>query len=210
MTALSLTESVLLKREKGKFFKMGADVRRGGKAGFAIENLSKLLRGGNVLEPKLGTRGFPEYPEPPLIRLDKTSGRPLRDLELYHCYWLISLAAKNVFTSVDPEGFAFVQCNVVNERWEPGPEYWLCDVTRVVDAIDDERSSVKIKHDSLGKRYDLSGRTKLVFVEDRVKASHVFRPSYYALDVFCDRQMKNACKSAGLKGISFRDAIELP
>jgi hypothetical protein len=209
MTALSPTQAALLKKEKGKFFGMGADVRRGGRPGFVIHNLSKILRRGNVLEPRPGTRGFPDYPEPPLVRLDQTLGRPPRDLEIYHCYWLVSSAAKNLFTSVDPEGFAFVQCKVVTEHWEPGPEYWLCDVTRVLDAVDDERSLVKIKHDSLGKRYDLSGGAKLVFIEELIKSAHIFRLSYYALAVFCDQQMKDACKKAGLKGISFRDATEL-
>ncbi len=209
MTASSRTLDALLKIEKGKFFQMGPDICRGGRAGFTIQNLSKLLRSGNVLEPKPGTRGFREYPELPFLRLDRTLGRPLRDLELYHAYWLVSAATKDLFTSLDADGFAFLKCNVFTEQGEPGPEYWLCDVTRVLDALDDESSAVKIMHGPLGKWYDFSGGAKLVFRHEVVGSARVFRLSYNALSAFSDRQMKDACKSAGLKGIHFRDATAL-
>jgi hypothetical protein len=201
-------QDALLKREKGKYFSIGPNFR-GGRAGFVIQNLSKLPLNGNVLEPKRGTRGFPEYPEPPLLCLHRKLGRPLRDIELYHAYWLISASAKAVFTSLDPEGFAFLKCNVFTELG-PGPEYWLCDIIRVLDAVDDENSSVKITHDSLGKWYSFVGRENLIFQHEVVGLAHIFRLSYHTLSaIFCDRRMKEACKSADLKGLRFGDATGL-
>lgn len=210
MTESNSTRDALLKREKIDFFSVRPDRRGRGRPGFTIPNLSKLPLEGNVLEPKYGSRGFSEYSELPLLRLDKTLGGPLRDIEPFHAYWLVSKVAKEVFTSVDPEGFAFVKCNVFTEHWEPGPEYWLCDVIIVLDAVDDAKSSIKIEHDSLGKRYSfigVEGEVKLVFRHEVIGSAHIFRLSYHTLSaVFCDRRMKDACKSAGLKGIKFGKA----
>ncbi len=208
MTEARLTGNALFKREKGKFFSMGPSLRGTRRAGFEIQNISKLPRQGNVLEPQYGARGFPAYPEPPLLRIMPKLGRPLRDIEHYHAYWLVSGAAKDVFTSLDAEGFAFMKCSVFTEHWEPGPEYWLCDVIRVLDAVDEENSIIRIEHDFLGKRYSFLGGASLIFRHEIVGLSHIFRLSYHTLSaVFCDQKMKGACKSAGLKGIQFGDAM---
>src|SRR5262249_52350149 len=105
--------------------------------------------------------------------------------------------------------FAFVKCDTHFADGAPGPCYWLCDVLRVVDAVDEKKSRLKIYEDQEGKAYSLTGSATIAFKDDVVGLARVFRPSHYEVAVFCDQQLKEACKAAGLKGISFRNAAKL-
>ena len=81
-----------------KFYEIGPNLARGGKAGFKLENEALLLDGRPILSAPPGRRGFPDYPEPPRVLIDKSLGRrPPGDLEMYSEYWLISARAKSVF-----------------------------------------------------------------------------------------------------------------
>ena len=51
-------------------------------------------------------------PEPPLLVIDTREGRVPADLEVYSSYWLVSGQLKQVLETVDPEGCAFVKCDV--------------------------------------------------------------------------------------------------
>jgi Protein of unknown function (DUF1629) len=162
--------------------------------------------GRRILGPEPEQRGFPNYPEPPRLLFDKTLGRPPRDLELCSEYWLISDRLKTVLEAVDPAGVAFVRCEVRLRGGEPGPTYWLCDVVRVLDAVDEMASRLGI-YDARGRKiYSLAGGASLVFKEDVVGSAHIFRMAYLKPQVIGDQQLKDSCKAAGLKGITFVDA----
>jgi hypothetical protein len=156
-------------------------------------------------------RGFPNYPEPPRILLNKKAHRPIRDLEDCSGYWLISDRAKQLFETLDPDGFAFVKCEVRFIDSDLGPDLWLCDVVRVLDALDEPASTgVATRHESDRKKYDFAiGLTNLVFKEDVVRNVHIFRMAYFVPIVISDQYLRDACKAAGLKGILFRDASHL-
>jgi hypothetical protein len=190
-----------------KFYNMELDLRVRGRAGYKFENASVLLRGQRLLGPPAGRRGFPEYPEPPRFLFDKKLGHFPRDLELCHSYWLISDRMKTALEAVDPEGFAFLQCEVRLSNGELGPVSWLCDVLRILDAVDESASRVKIEYlpQYNSKVYQLAGGADLVFKEDVIGAAHIFRLAYLKPVVFCDQQIKDACQAAGLKGVSFRE-----
>jgi len=113
-----------------KFYDVGPSLHLGRRAGFKVENIELLLQGRPVLGAPSGRRGFPDYPEPPRVLIDKSLGRRTLDLEQYHEYWLISGRAKSVFETVDPQGFAFVRCQTrfAGTGGSVSPEYWLCDV----------------------------------------------------------------------------------
>jgi hypothetical protein len=189
-----------------KFYKMGPDFTRGGAPGYVIENKSTLLMGRRVLGPEPGQQGFPNYPEPPRVLFDKKLGRPPRDLELCSEYWLISDRMKTVLEAVDPAGVAFVRCEVRLRGGELGPLYWLCDVVRILDAVDEMASRLRIYDKQGRKTYSLVGGASLVFKEDVVGPAHVFRMAYMEPAVICDQLLKDSCKAAGLKGITFSDA----
>jgi hypothetical protein len=122
-----------------------------------------------------------------------------------------------VFESVDSEGFSFIPCTVRVPKgvWD-GPGYWLCDVIRILDALNEDLSRLKIGiredpvyRDFGQKYYQLFGGSELVFNEELVGDTHVFRMAHLKSCIICDQEMKGACKSAGLKGILFRDVSNL-
>src|SRR5262249_30262515 len=154
-------------------------------------------------------RGFPDLPEPPRLVIGKQRGRPPNDIDQYHGYWLVSERAKTIFESIDPVGFTYVECEAYLANGTSGPAYWLCDVLRILDAVDETKSRLKIYEDQAGKAYSLMGGGSILFKDDVVGSAHVFRPLYYHTAIFCDQQLKDACKAAGLKGIAFEDALKL-
>lgn len=199
------------KPKRRKFYDMGPNFRLGGPPGYEIENENTLSKGLGLLCAPPGRRGFPDYPEPPRVVLDKKLGRSPRDLEQCHEYWLISDRMKAVLQAVDPEAFAFVRCEVRFADGKEGPAYWLCDVMRILDAVDEVASRLTINIDQTRgqKVYSLRGGASLVFKEDVVAPAHIFRMAHLEPVIFCDQHLKNACKAAGLKGITFKDAANL-
>jgi Immunity protein family (Imm11) len=192
-----------------KFYVIGPSLRAGGASGYVIENEAKLLQGQLFLGPPPGRRGFPDYPEPPRLRIDKKLGsRPPGELQVYGEYWLVSDPMKTTLEAADRDACAFMKCDVQHADGEPGPVFWLCDVVRVLDALEESASKVEIRQDPDGKRYSFVGRTSLIFKEDVVGPAHIFRMAHMEPTVICDQQLKDACKAAGLKGIQFRDASD--
>jgi hypothetical protein len=77
---------------------------------------------------------------------------------------------------------------------------------RVLDAVDEMASRLRIYDEQGYKTYSLVGGASLLFKEDVVGSAHVFRIAHAKSWVICDQHIKDSCKAAGLKGISFRDA----
>lgn len=198
-------------RKARRFYQMNLDLRVRGRAGYKFENANLLLQGERLLGPPLGQRGFQDYPEPPRFVFDKRIGHFPRDLELCHSYWLVSDRMKKALESWDSEGVAFLRCEVRLPDGEPGPVSWLCDVLRVLDAVDEAASRVKIEYNPQYnyKVYQLIG-ANLAFKEDVVGTAHIFRLSYMIPAIFCDQQIKDAYKAAGLKGVSFHEFKDKP
>ncbi|HSQ19251.1 MAG TPA: DUF1629 domain-containing protein [Blastocatellia bacterium] len=205
------------RKRKRKLFVMSFDYTRGGRPGLRLQNGEVLAPGDGVLHAPSGRCGFPNYPEPPLFLFDRKLGRIPRDLELFNAYSLVSDRMKVVFQAIDPDAFAFVRCEVIVPQGKyDGPDYWLCDVVRVLDALDEAGSRLKIErrgepdYPYAGeKHYSIAGATKLAFRRDAIGDAHVFRMAHGESIVICDDVLKDACKAAGLKGIKFRDASKL-
>jgi hypothetical protein len=199
-------------------YEMTFDYNKGGNQGYLLENRLSLAPDEKALRPPPGRRGFRDYPEVPRFLFDKKLGRLPRDLELFGNYWLVSDRTKSVFEAVDPAGFAFLACDVRLPSGDyDGPPYWLCDVVRVLDALDEAQSRLTIgireskAYSDFGKKYySLTGGRELVFRDDAIGDAHVFRMEYLRPVVICDQTMKDACKAARLKGIKFDDASKPP
>lgn len=193
---------------KRRFYKMGRDSRAGRGRGFWIEDES-------VLPPHKLQRLPPSTPPVPYV-FDKSKGSLPYDLELCYRWWLISDRAKAVFEQVDPEAFVFVPCDVrVPKGSYHGPNYWLCDVARVLDALDEAQSHLQIgirddiRYMDHGKKYyEFPLKYKLVFSETAIGNAHIFRMAHKQSTVICDQDFKDACKSAGLRGIDFEDVFK--
>ncbi|MDN5004624.1 imm11 family protein [Bradyrhizobium sp. GCM10027634] len=189
-----------------RFYRVNAFRSRGEAFHFELENEKEL---------PCGLERISDLAETPRFLFDKSAARRPRDLAPFFYAWLISDRTKAVFESVDPNGFVFAQCavRVPKGTWD-GPPYWLCQVVRVLDALDEGRSRLKIgisddprKLDFGQKCYDFFGRTELVFREDLIGDAHMFRMAYHDSWAICDEELKNACKSAGLK-IYFTDVLK--
>jgi len=154
-----------------------------------------------IVAPPPGKRGFHDFPEAPIILIDKKLGRPLRDIEIYTHYWLISLAAKNLFKSLANDAFAFCKCETRLPNGEQGPEYWLCDVLPVLDAVDEETSDLGIEIKGDVKFYRFTRGFDIRLRQEIVENHKIFRLRYAEFFIICDDSFKVGCK--GIKGIGF-------
>jgi Protein of unknown function (DUF1629) len=195
--------------EEGKFFVIEPSFwGEGGMPGLEIANKDKLRSPGTYrIKPPNGDPN--QYPERPhLVHVPSQGGLP-RDFEELASKWIVSEALKRVFESVDPDGFAFAACDFTLADGTPGPQYYFCNVVRILDALDEAASRLKIEIGDFvnGKYYDRSGGANLVFKKDVVGSAHVFRTPF-APTVFCDRVLHDAVIAANVKGAKLTDTAD--
>jgi len=113
----------------------------------------------------------------------------------------------------DAEGFAFAKCAFQLEDGSEGEPHYLCEVTRILDAIDEDASSVKILDGyQNGKYYSLSGGGKLSFKATEVAGIHVFMDIHSGSRIYCDRVLRDALIEHGFgtvtnpRGVWIEDA----
>lgn len=200
----------------GEFFKLQPDARRGGKGhGVVFENEKALLTPPRlILKPKAG--GFPSLRETPRLVYHPHAGVPPQDLEGgMSGYWLVSARLRQVMEAIDPDAFVFTSADYRLADGSEGPTYFLCDVTRTVDALDEDTSQLNIEISDefeLGKYYNLTGDVRLAFKRHVLGSAHVFRLPFHA-GVFCDRVFKDAVEAAGIltsrktNGLWFEDVV---
>ncbi|WNH52745.1 DUF1629 domain-containing protein [Stenotrophomonas oahuensis] len=188
--------------QQNQFYLLLPDSTRGGKGhGVAFENL-KELRGGPrlVLRPKDG--GFPALSAKPKLVYEPGRGVTPQDLEGgMSGYWLVSERLKSVMIGTDPDAFEFVECDFYLADGTEGPRYYLCDVVRTVDAVDESASKLNVlvgDEYSAGKHYRLTGGASLVFKNDVVGDALVFRTPFSGDLVFCSRRFRDAVRAAGI------------
>lgn len=178
---------------------------------------SDVLRpsGGGIIRPESG--GFPQFPEPPLLT-DTVAEGSLNDFQVaFEGYWLVSDRLKRVFEAVDPEGFQFVPCELVCFDGSVGPLYYLCDVIRTLDAVDEDVSDVRVLTEGYvnGKFYRLAGGARLAFKKDVINGAHIFRSPFNDGLIVCDRVMRDALVEHafgvldGNSGMALSDAADI-
>lgn len=204
---------------RGEYFLLQPDTTRGGRGhGVVFENVKKLRTPPRmILRPAGG--GFPALSEAPRLVYSPDKGDPPQDLEGgISGYWMVSERLQQVLSHVDPDGFAFVQADYRLSDGAEGPRYYLCDVIRELDALDEESSKLTIEESDefpARKFYDLTGGSSLTFRKDVVGMAHVFRTPYSGRLVFCDRQLRDAIMDAGMgatkdsRGVWFTDAADI-
>ncbi|WBL76564.1 DUF1629 domain-containing protein [Bradyrhizobium xenonodulans] len=190
------------KKKAPKLYRVGLDFRIHKPPGWEMENLVALGAGRVPLHSPRGKRSFPPLAETPRLLIDKSLGRPPVDWELFHDFWLVSDRMKNVLEAVDRDGVAFLRCET-RSLSGGAPVYWLCDIVRQLDVIDEEKSNVVILDDGTDfRRYDNMATSSFVFREEAIGSAHIFRARFLNR-VVCDQAMKDACKAAGLRGLRF-------
>ncbi|MGH8038887.1 MAG: DUF1629 domain-containing protein [Stenotrophomonas sp.] len=201
---------------KGEFFKLRPDATRGGKGhGVVFENEDALLTPPRlILLPKTG--GFPPLRETPRLVYHPREGVLPQDLEGgMSGYWLVSERLRQVMEAVDPDAFVFADTDYRLADGSKGPTYYLCDVVRTLDALDEDASQLNIVISDdyeAGKYYLLTGDVRLAFKQQVLGSAHVFRVPFNG-GVFCDRRFKDAVEAAGIvtprksNGLWFEDVV---
>jgi len=201
--------------KEGEFYILGVEMGGPGHR-VVFENEDELLTPPRlILRPKDG--GFPLLKAMPRLRQTQKR-RTVRDLDSdFSGYWLVSEPLKQVLESVDPEGFAFAECEFTLHDGSVGPKHYLCDVVRTLDAVDETTSKLRIELDDDypgGKYYNVSGAARIALKKEVVGSAHVFLTPYSS-DPFCDRILRDALIEHGFgkkpktRGVSLEDAAAI-
>lgn len=207
------------RKRRPRYYAMDEDICGLRSAGFKLLNSESLQKDAKGIAPAIGWPDgygvlprhpfrFPDYLEVPRILVDKRLGRPLRDLENRSGFWYVSPMMKSVLEEFAPGACEFRRCDTVLPSGDIGPELWLCSVTRFLygrDVIDAEATKgFSVLEDQNGLLdYGLTPFFSLQFRPEAVGSEHLFRLVELGRWVFCDQCMKDACKAAGVKGVSF-------
>lgn len=153
----------------------------------------------------IGTGFALEMPEPVLcFHPWSVSSEPL-DMYLGPRFmWIVSDAARNVFQDVDDKAFVWRKARVVTKEGATlDLSYWVCDIVRHLDALDERRSAPLIEITPAGlRRASPNVALESVFNVEAIGAAHVFRGVFHPL-VHCDDAFKVSCERANLSGITF-------
>jgi hypothetical protein len=146
--------------------------------------------------------------ETPIFQFrNRSSVKSLQDFEISGGPWLVSQRMKDLLDAFDPESFDAVLCKTLLKKGDPGPDHWLLNVTRVVDAIDTERSVFKTLDLGNGKFfYDFSGFATRRYKEDIDPKFHIFRTLHREPDILVDNEFRHMCKTEKITGIQFYKA----
>ncbi|MCC4605386.1 DUF1629 domain-containing protein [Xanthomonas campestris pv. badrii] len=184
--------------KKGEFYIIRSDVRGGGR-GHGVEFENEDAVPFSIADSLPGEdAGLAALKETPRLRYDSRIGDMPNDMHSgFKSYWLVSEPLKQVLEAADPKGFAFALCDFRLEDGTPGAPHYLCEVVRIIDAIDEEASTVKILTGYRnGKHYSVAGGAEFGFRKDVVGAAHVFRTPYTS-DAFCDRFLRDTLIAQG-------------
>ncbi len=198
--------------EAGSFYILEADYQGDGPFyGLDFVNKSKLLAGRAILRPLRG--GFRKLPELPMLVHNPEKGTLPRDFESgISGYRLVSERLKSALEAIDPAGVSFHPCDFRLANGTAGPYYYLCDFIRTLDALDEERSVVRIEIDAdfvNGKHYGIGPGARLVFKHSIVEQAraHIFYTPYSPY-VFCDQALRDAIVAERFTGLLFSDAAD--
>lgn len=202
--------------KRSVFYVFGPDVTGGGRGhGLVFDNEDKLSTPPRlIVRPAEG--GFPVLAEKPRIVFERKRGKPPRDLEGgMSGYWVVSERLREILEKADPQGFAFAECDYILPDGSIGPVHFLCDITRRLDALNLERSKIRIltyKEDPGVQYFSIAGvigGAELRFDEEVVRWASVFIQPRLGADPICDSTV-DACKALdGLTGVRFRRADTL-
>ena len=202
------------KPENGQFYLLRSDARSSApKSNLVLQNEDSLLTPPSlIIRPSEG--GIPPLAETPRLVHGPGKNRAPNDLKGgFSGYWLVSERLKSVFESVDPDAFEFAACDYVLPDGTKGPQFYLCDVVRVVAALDRESSEYQtwIDHDfHTGEAIEMisfSGGARLSFRKDAIGSAHVFRMGEKPSTVICDRVMYDAIRKAGIGAKASSDGL---
>ncbi|MDV3467260.1 DUF1629 domain-containing protein [Stenotrophomonas sp. C3(2023)] len=207
---------VINRPKKGEFYILRVDVDCP-EHGVVFENKRHVVTPPDRLHQPNGA-AFRLFNEMPRLRQSRPDCMVNDLASSFGGYWLVSEPLKRVFESVDPEGFAFAECEFILHDGTVGPKHYLCDVVRILDAVDETTSKIRIELDDDfpgGKYYSEGSAARFAFKKDVVGSAHVFLTPYNSMKVFCDRTLRDALiehgfgKEPNTRGVLLEDAAAL-
>ena len=200
---------IMIKPKLSRFFEVSHD-RGKNPIGMLIGNNSALKAAGtrSLFPQSDRSKGFSHFPleVKPVLFYDKKQGRYPKDLESFLGYWLITSSLKKLFETISLSSFQFIPCNEeINGIVQPS-EFWLCDVVKIIDCIDKEKTSEPQYYNELRKRqsYALFSVDNLVIDEVRANSHRIFRPFYAEDQIICDIVMRDALRREKPIGLTYR------
>lgn len=153
----------------------------------------------SALGTSLRPHVFPSFSERPRFLIDLGKGRAPRHLEMKGSLWLVSDRFKMVAETFDPGGLIFSEVELVFSDGTPSPKYWLCDVIRVLEVVDEEKSDFKkIYYDETDWTYSFAGG-HLVIDKKSAGSAKVFRVAHMDIICVCTSEFKVALEQQGIR-----------
>lgn len=194
--------------DERRYYQLDVDMGLGG-APLRVWTNEKRLMEGFSPDPDKPFRGL-VFSEPPKIAFDRRKQRgSLRDADTMMLgIWLVADRVKALFERIDPDGFAFARAEVDYSNFDaPGPEFWFCDIVRLLDCVDEEQSKLTYYNNVPFKAYK-----SLIDVKMRPEAvglAHAFRLKKANLTQVVDDTIATSVKMEKIRGFRFVD-IQYP
>ena len=169
---------------------------------YTILNESKLIEGRSPRSSPIFAAipwhpGFWPMSEKPVLQIKEKPRKMPKDIDYCGGYWLVSEKCKTFFEDIDPLAFEFVECDCLDVNGIPIKPRWFCDVIRVVDALDEQKTKVTIKApEGWHKSYEIEVTSNLYFRKSVIPDNcHIFKMAFYEETCIIDRPFRDRLKS---------------
>jgi len=172
---------------------------------WCVRENEAALKKGFPADSNLPFQGY-VFSEHPKISFDRKKRRgPLRDVDRITLgIWLVADRVKMLFEKIDPDGFRFAKVEMDYRNFEePGPGYWFCEIVRMLDCVDEERSKLTYYDNVPFKAYRALIDVKML--PEVVGTAHAFRLKKSPLTDVVDDVIANAVKAEKIEGFRFVD-----
>lgn len=187
-----------------KYFSLDVDMGLSSAPWLKWVNQTEMLKGFSTDRTRtLPFKGL-NISEPPQIAFDRHGKRGAL-IDIYPNtlgLWFVSDRAKSLLENLDHQAFAFSKTRTDYSNLPvTGLDYWLCDIVRVLDCIDEGQSLIRLQEDVPFKHYlhllDVRMRS------DVVGSAHAFRlVSGYHIQVV-DDVIASAFEAEKITGLRF-------
>ena len=152
--------------------------------------------------------GFPTDMKTPQLVFKEPLGKlPFPDaIERGRGELILSDRAKVLFETLDRDAFEFVAAETTLHNGSAGPKYWLADVVRFLDALDEKSSKVHVEKKIIPQTGRVQRRTYCkrgaeVYRRESIGGAHVFRLLYLPSEIICDEDTAAAIRRQKLFGL---------
>lgn len=151
---------------------------------------------------------FPQMSGVPLLQFEGKDSKYHDDFEILGGIWILSPPVREFFEHIDSSSLEFRECRTVYPDGSPGPIRSAALVTRMVDALDREKSEAKANYYDTGGggTLMLSGLKKNYFRKSVVGNFDFFTVPQASTRVLVSQRVKDEFKRNAWRGAVFDKA----